>query len=188
MGDYKRLCEALTLRKVFFSFDFDNDAWRAGQVRNSGITKSLGEVGFVDSVEWEVVRKSSDTAIKAWINEQLKNTSVTVVLVGRFTNASKWVHYEIEQSILRGNALLAVEIHNLKNCYGVSDYQGINPLDSHKIYDRSMGFERLASRIYKTYNWYFDNGYENIGKWVNEAKDIADGLISQSPWYGLSYR
>ncbi|MGF9996732.1 TIR domain-containing protein [Bacillus safensis] len=33
-------------RKVFFSFHYERDAWRAGQVRNSNITQAIK--GYLD--------------------------------------------------------------------------------------------------------------------------------------------
>lgn len=187
MSSYHDALERLRRYKVFFSFDFDQDAWRAGQVRNSGITKDLKEVGFVDKVAWEQVKYSSDSAIKAWIDRQLEGTSVTVVLVGRYTSGSRWVNYEIEQSIARGNALLAITIHNLKDQYGQTDYAGINPLTKHTVYDKRFLFARPASDIFKTYDWAFGGGYYNLGNWVNEAKDIAANLVSQTMYGGLKY-
>lgn len=78
-------------RRVFFSFHFERDAWRASQVRNSGVTKN--DAGFIDSVDWEEVKKKGDKAIKAWIDEQLKGTSVTVILIGNETSERKYVQY-----------------------------------------------------------------------------------------------
>ncbi|MER8077853.1 TIR domain-containing protein, partial [Acinetobacter pittii] len=82
---------------------------RIGIVRNSWLTKkNRDDAGFWDSAKWEQVRKESDLAIKRWINSQLENTSVTVVLIGADTSTRDWVNYEIEKSIERGNALLGI--------------------------------------------------------------------------------
>ncbi len=71
-------------RKVFFSFHYERDSWRAGQVRNSNqFNDERCEYGFIDGVDWESIIKQGDEAVKRWINEQLKNTSVTAVLIGR---------------------------------------------------------------------------------------------------------
>lgn len=41
-------------RRVFFSFHYERDAWRAAQVRNSWVTKPDREAaGFWDAVAWE---------------------------------------------------------------------------------------------------------------------------------------
>ena len=69
-------------RHVFFSFHHQRDIWRVNQVRNSWITQGNTVAGFWDDASWESVKKQGDQAIKAWINRQMKGTSVTVVLIG----------------------------------------------------------------------------------------------------------
>jgi hypothetical protein len=49
--------------------------------------------------------------IKSDIKEQLQKSSVTVVLIGRTTYASKWVDWEIRASVEMGKGLLAVDLH-----------------------------------------------------------------------------
>lgn len=85
-------------RKVFFSFQYE-DVQRAMNVRNSNVIASDTKVGFIDKADFEEVERKGDSAIKKWINDQLYGTSVTVVLIGATTDKSKWVKYEIEQSI-----------------------------------------------------------------------------------------
>src|SRR5207245_99321 len=88
-------CDLVT-RKVFFSFHYERDAWRASQVRNSWVTKPDREVaGFVDAASWEEVRKKGEEQIENWINRQLEGTSVTAVLIGRETSQRKYVGYEV---------------------------------------------------------------------------------------------
>ena len=47
-------------RQTFFSFHHQHDAWRAGQVRNSWVTKDRNAAGFWDKAEWEEVKKAGD--------------------------------------------------------------------------------------------------------------------------------
>ena len=116
------------MRGVFFSFDW-SDAWRANQVRHSWVTKGgQRQANFRDVAEIETVRKSSDVAIKHWIDEQLNGTSVTCVLIGSDTYSSKWVAYEIEQSLARRNGLLGIYIDGLRNAQGRTAIRGQNPL------------------------------------------------------------
>lgn len=49
--------------------------------------------------------------IKDNIRELLEKVSVTVVLIGRTTYASKWVDWEIRTSSEMGKGLLAVDLH-----------------------------------------------------------------------------
>lgn len=151
-------------RKVFYSFHFKRDAWRAGQVRNSNLLADEDEYGVIDSSEWEKIEKEGEEAIKRWINDQLQYTSVTVVLIGAETAERDWVDYEIRQSWNRGNGLVGVKIHNVKDQNGETDVMGPNPLDNIKLTDGTP-----LSVICKTYDWVADNGRENLGKWVEEA-------------------
>jgi MTH538 TIR-like domain (DUF1863) len=53
-------------RRVFFSFHYEVDVWRAGQVRNSWVTKDRESAGFWDASAWEEVKKKGDAAIEKW--------------------------------------------------------------------------------------------------------------------------
>ena len=72
-------------RKVFYSFHYEHDAWRAAQVRNCNTIADEDEYGVIDGVEWEKIQRGGDAAIERWIEEQLRHTSVTVVLIGAET-------------------------------------------------------------------------------------------------------
>lgn len=126
--------------------------------------------GFVDSAEWEQIERKSEAAIKRWINNQLNGTSVTVVLIGSETYGRKWIDYEIEESGNRGNGLVGVYIHNIKNRHGYADSKGKNPLS--KWHFESTGEQ--VTDVYNTYDWKYDDGYNNFGHWVEEAARIAD--------------
>lgn len=121
------------MRRVFFSFDWD-DVWRVNQVRYSRNRIAKGRfvaTGFVDAADIEKVKRKTDYAIKKWIDEQLHGTSVTCVLIGSKTSNSKWVKYEIEKSIEKGNGLLGVLIHDLKDRSGNTSKEGANPLENY---------------------------------------------------------
>lgn len=160
------------VRRVFFSFHYERDAWRAGQVRNSWVTKPDRETaGFWDAAAWEEVKKKGEAAIRRWIDKHLEGTSVTVVLIGTETNNRKYVDYEIEQSRKRGNGLLGIYIHNLKDANGNRDTKGENPFNY--WYTDVNGQKKYFSSIYSTYDWVNDDGYNNLGKWVEKAAEKA---------------
>ncbi|WP_289298305.1 TIR domain-containing protein [uncultured Reyranella sp.] len=156
-------------RKVFYSFHFKRDAWRAGQVRNSNMIANDDEYGVIDSVEWEKIERGGDAAIKRWINEQLEYTSVTVVLIGAETADREYVDYEIRRSWERGNALLGVRIHGVKNQDGETDNRGANPFDNVQLSDGTR-----LSQICKVYDWVADDGRANLGIWVEEAYEAHE--------------
>lgn len=139
-------------RRVFFSFEYEHDVSRAMVVRNSWVTQGKEAAGFVDAADFEEVKKGGDAAIKKWIREQLNGTSVTVVLVGSHTCSSRYVQYEIEQSEAAGNGLLGIDIS--------------------KIEDLSGNTTQRCGQIpegYKFYLWKRDDGYANMGDWIEAA-------------------
>ena len=159
-------------RRVFFSFHFERDAWRSGQVRNCWLTKPDREsAGYWDAAKWEEVKTKGDQAIKNWINNSLSGTSVTVVLIGAETSERVWVKYEISESYKRGNGILGIYIHNIKNSSSLADTKGDNPLSD--LYITKDDRKIYLSELYFTYDWVNDNGYENIGDWVKKAADNA---------------
>lgn len=160
-------------RRAFFSFHYAGDVNRIGIVRNSWVTKkNKDDVGFWDAADWEKVRKDTDLAIRRWINGQLENTSVTVVLIGSETSERPWVNYEIKKSIERGNGLLGIYIHSVNGLgKGVSS-KGVNPLDNHNVPFQD-GKSYRASSIYNTYDWTADDGYNKLGDWIEAAAKRA---------------
>jgi hypothetical protein len=154
-------------RQVFFSFHYERDIWRANQVRNSWVTQDRQAAGFWDAASWESVKRGGEEAIKRWIREQLKGTSVTAVLIGAETAGRKYVEYEIQESYKKGNGMLGIYIHNMRTQMGATDQQGPNPFGQLSI-DRN-GRRVPLTEFYHTYDWVRDNGYENFGRWVETA-------------------
>lgn len=142
-------------RNVFFSFKY-LDVSRAMVVRNSWVTQGRQAAGFVDKADFEKIKRQGDQAIRNWIDRQLEGTSVTVVLVGEKTCSSRWVKYEIEQSKARGNGLLGVDISKIKDLQGnTSERCGQIP------------------KGYSFYLWNNDDGYKNLGSWIEKAAKEA---------------
>ena len=143
------------MRRAFFSFKYD-DVSRANVVRNSWVTQDRESAGFIDSADFEKLGREGDDAIRNWIDSQLKNTSVTVVLVGEKTCSSRWVKYEIEKSIEDGKGLLGIDISKIKDLNGnISDRCGKIP------------------KGYNFYLWNTDAGYDNMGDWIEKAATDA---------------
>jgi hypothetical protein len=154
-------------RKIFFSFHYERDAWRAGQVRNCNVVSTEDEYGFIDAAEWESIKKKGDSAIQHWIDDQLKNTSVTALLIGAETADREWVQHEILKSWNRGNGIVGIRIHNIKDEDQKTDTAGRNPLDDYKLPDGT-----ILSSVCKTYDWLINDGRKNLGTWADEAADI----------------
>jgi hypothetical protein len=151
-------------RKVFFSFHFQRDSWRVGQVRNCWMVKPDHiATPFLDAADWEKVSRLGDAVIKKWIDDQLAGTSVTAVLIGNETSTRPWVRYEIEQSWNRGNGLIGIWIHNIKGRDQRSDIQGQSPFNTFTVGSTPM------SQMVKTYDWVLENGRQNVESWVEAA-------------------
>jgi hypothetical protein len=160
-------------RRVFFSFHYERDIWRANVVRNSWVTQPGREdAGFWDGSLWEHAKRLGDDAVRHMIDEGLKNTSVTVVLIGTETADRKWVRYEIKESYNRGNGLLGIYIHNIPDQNRRTNPKGENPLG--RVYVERGGRKVYLSELYPVYDWVHDNGYSNIGSWVEMAARAAN--------------
>ena len=83
--------------------------------------------------------------------------SVTVVLVGSKTCESKWVKYEIERSIEVGKGLLEIDISKIKD----------------KDENTSKKCGQMSPNSFKNYEWKDDDGYENMGDWIEKAAEDA---------------
>lgn len=158
-------------RKVFFSFHYKDDINRTMVVRNSGAFRSIQEAGFVDKADFETVQRQGTQAIKRWISNQLQGTSVTVVLIGQHTLTRNWVHHEIIESRNRGNAIIGVQIHGVRDMVmrmtcppGDLDTPVIN------ISGRDYTFRDIA---YSIHDYTFEDGYNNLGLWIERAAIAA---------------
>lgn len=159
-------------RRVFFSFHYERDIWRASVVRNSWLTqKDREEAGFWDASLWEDAKKKGDEAIKKMINKALEGTSVTVVLIGAETNGRKWVRYEIRKSYKKGNGMLGVYIHKIKDNNGLTDIKGSNQFG--EIGQDENGNGIYFWQLFPTYDWVDNDGYKNFGNWVEKAAKKA---------------
>jgi hypothetical protein len=162
-------------RRVFFSFHYDEDIWRVNQIRNIGVTRDWEAMPFLDAASWEAVKRKGDTAIKEWIDRQLDGTGVTVVLIGSETASRRYVKYEIQESHRRGNGLLGIYIHDIKNQDKQTSIRGRNPFEDFTAQvDGWFGpTTKRYSEIYPAYDWIGDNGYRNISDWIEQAAKKA---------------
>lgn len=167
--------EHMIKRRVFYSFHYEKDAWRAAQIRNMGVIEGNAPVSDND---WEEVKRGGDRAIQNWIENQLAGRSCTIVLIGEQTAERKWVKYEIQRSWELGKGIFGIYIHNLKDQYGRTSRKGANPFDYVTIYYKYTPIQ--MSKIIKTYDYpilppfsgsqdvynYIKN---NLNNWVEEA-------------------
>lgn len=160
-------------RWAFFSFHYKNDVWRAMIVRNSWVVKADDEKaeGFIDAAAFESLKKQGDAAVKKWIDNELIGTSVTVVLIGSETSTRNYIKYELEKSYAKGNGLLGIYVHNVKDKEGNTSSKGSNQFG--EIGNDRSGNAVYFSSSYPCYDWVSDNGYLNIGSWIEAAAKKA---------------
>lgn len=156
-------------RRVFYSFHYKPDNWRAGQVRNIGAIE--GNRPATDN-DWETVKRGGDRAIKRWIHDQMYRRSCTVVLVGTNTAGRKWINHEIIKSWDGGKGVVGIHIHGLKDATGHVSAKGRNPFDF-IIHDDSG---KKLSSIVQCYNPTGRNSqerYDWIEKHLSNAVEEA---------------
>lgn len=161
-------------RRVFYSFHYKPDNWRASQVRNMGVIEGNAPVSDND---WETITRGGDKAIQNWIDGQIQGKSCTIVLIGANTAGRKWIKYEIEKSWNDGKGLLGINIHNLQDRDGKQSTKGNNPFDDFTINrDRAK-----LSSIVKAYDPPYSISTDvysyikrNVGAWVEEAISIRE--------------
>src|SRR5213078_2405051 len=102
---------AMAREPVFYSFHFNNDVFRAQQIRNMGVID--GNVP-VSANEWEQLKRKGDPAVERWIDNNMRYKRCVVVLIGSETANRPWVRYEIKKAWEDGRGLIGVYINNLK--------------------------------------------------------------------------
>ena len=143
-------------RRVFFSFHYKY-VWKVNQIRSMPNITGTAAVGSRDASLWEAVKKKGDKLIKKMIDKALVNTSVTVVCVTYGTVNRKYINYEIEKSLEKGNGLVAVQIHHLKDQDGNTGNAGSIP-------------NQIEANGFKAYKY---TNKETLAKWIKEAAQIA---------------
>jgi hypothetical protein len=156
-------------RRVFFSFHYDQDIFRANQVRNANAVVGPDVAGFFDHSEYADAKARGDAAISAMILRHLQNTSVTVVLIGAYTASRPWVRFEIAESIKRKNGLLGVYINHLRD-----NRQQVSPMGS--LPALPPGVEMP---------WYlWDANVQRFSREIEAAGQRSDRLKATRPLFG----
>lgn len=155
-------------RQVFFSFHYNEDNWRASQVRNMGKVDSNSQ--FSDN-DWEEVKVKTDSKIKEWIDSQLARRSCLVVLVGEHTSGRKWIKYEIEKAHELQKGIVGIFIHGLKDKDGKQSNKGSNPFYNIFTNDgkRLSNFVTVYDPPHLTSAYVYDDISTNIEQLIEDA-------------------
>jgi hypothetical protein len=154
-------------RKVFTSFHYEPDNWRANQIRNMG---KLEGNSVATTNKWEEVTNGGNKAIEKWIDDNMSGKSCVIVFVGENTANRRWIDYEIKKAWEAGRGLFGIYIHNLKNNKGEKSNKGSNPFEGFTVNGKKL------STIIKCYNppfstsaYVYDHIKDNIEDWIEEA-------------------
>ncbi len=142
--------------KTFFSFDYKY-VWKVNQIMRMRNVRGTSAAGFENTSLWEEAKKKGDQEVHRMIDEALQDTTVTVVCVTYGTTDRKYLDYEIEQSLARGNGLVAVQIHHLKDQNGETGPAGDIP-------------SKIPSNWFKAYKYINE---EALAHWIEEASMLA---------------
>lgn len=156
-------------RRVFFSFEYNKDNWRAGQVRNMG--KVDNSSTFSDN-DWEEVKSKSDTKIKEWIDSQMAKRSCLVVLIGATTSGRKWINYEIQKAYELRKGIVGIYIHGLKDNYGNQTTKGSNPFYQFYIGEENKRLSNYVTCFDSKYvksTYVYDDINNNIEQLIEDA-------------------
>jgi hypothetical protein len=151
-------------RRVFFSFHYqDVIDFRANTIRKSWVTKKdRASAGFFDASIWEEAKKTSTLALKRLINKGLKDTSITVVLIGSDTYDRIWVQYEIFKSIYNSNKVLGVHINKINGKNGQIKNYGNNPFE-YLAFEYSADGKSITPMVWNGKNWI---KYLHLEDWI----------------------
>jgi len=149
--------EGKVARRAFFSFNYRKDIWRVNQIRNIPNVIGTAAAGFQDASLWEEAEKKGDAVIKRMIDNALTHTTVTVVCITYATVSRKYINYEIDKSLERGNGLLGLKIHHLKDRDQETTSEGAVP-------------SQIAKQGFKTYKY---SNIDRLAVWIEEAAELA---------------
>lgn len=156
------------VRRVFFSFDYETDLARALVVKNNWTLKENEEAGFINNAEFERIKRDGRENVKSWIDKQLVNTRVTVVLIGSETLDSEFAQYGIQQSYARGNALIAIKIGQIKNLNKRTSFsQSTVKIIGRNKLGELLWFDEI---IDAEYDYIKHNGFEKLEQWVEQVE------------------
>lgn len=160
------------MRRVYFSFDYERDLERVNKIRQIPGMVVGSSAGFHNSQVWETASRRGDPAVQGLVKDALNNTTVTVVCLGHMTAYRKYLTYELEQSLERGNGILGVKINHVTDKTGQTDEEGYVP-----------PLIKIAG--YKVHKY---SNQRLLAQWIEEAAEIAAEQAQREHQRNLSVR
>lgn len=152
-------------RRGFYSFRFDDDHWRASEVRQMGVIE--GDRALSDN-DWEQLKDQGDDKVEQWIDGQMDGKSVVVVLIGARTAGRKFINYEIRKGWENKMGVFGVCIHNLLNRDSEQSSKGTNPFERFDFVNAVKTYDPPFSDSKDVYR----HIRENLDDWAEESIKI----------------
>ena len=166
-------------KKAFFCFDYqDTIDMRVNIVNNQWLSDSTRESkGFIPQEKWFRAQQLGDEAIQSILDEEIVDSSVTILLIGTDTFSKKWVRYCIFKSLSLGHRVIGVHINSIQAKDNEIKELGMNPFDFMAIKYSEDGTEvELIEKV--SGNW---KQYEKISSFK------LPKTASQEKW-GKAYK
>lgn len=145
------------MRRVYFSFDYERDLDRVNKIRKVPGVLGGSAAGFASPEVWLTASMRGEASVQGLVRDALNNTTVTVVCIGHLTAYRKFLNFELEESLNRGNGMVAIKIDHITNKAGEVDQEGFVP-----------PLIKIAG--YKTYKYLTAR---HLAEWIEEAAEIA---------------
>lgn len=159
-------------RKVFTSFHYIPDNWRASQIRNMG---KLEGSSVATTNKWEEVTRGGNKEIEKWIDDNMSGKSCVIVFVGENTAGRKWIKHEIEKAWNENRGIMGIYVHNLKDSAGNQSNKGNNPFDDFTIGGKAMSsIVKCYDPPFKISTNVYDYIKNNIEDWIEKAIEIRN--------------
>lgn len=157
--------------KVFFTFHYEQDLWRARVVQQAWIRQGGEALGFWDEATWRQSRSGEQHL--EMIDRAIQEADVTAVLITQGTSDQGYVQYAVRKSHQEGKGLMAIYFHNIQDPAGQK-----TPIGNTQFGE--IGRDAADNRIffwqrYPTYRWVIDDGPWNLKAWITEAATVSQG-------------
>lgn len=143
--------------KVFLCFNQNEKMEKINAIKDTISSQEKFEISCLDKEELLF----SDIYLKGLIEEKLKGTSVTLVLIGDKTLRLEYIKETLMKSVENGNLIIGIKIGS-----------------DGSIGENSLYFIELIHRIY---DYEKDQGASNLNAWINSAidsKNLLDEIMA----------
>lgn len=149
---------ALSGIKVFISYHYQNDNKIAKEITNI----INGDRTNLFTVVQEKAKNDDPESIKKWVDEEIRKTKFTILLISKETLEREYVSYEIARSVENGNTLIPILIDN----------------DDNSLDEKNLKVKLSSIHYKKVRRWFKEDGKDNILKWLNdELYDNSGGTV-----------